>query len=92
MVIFEITSVSKDIRDGEEGLILFGRSLDHYTPMKIINDFLGENVLRICGGGLMVHLFLPEKHMQLWSDKLGTHPEFWQGKNIILSKLQTKGE
>ena len=68
-----IFTVYKDKnKRGEEGLRLFGDDPDHYVPLKIINAFLGKKVLQFGCGGLMVHLWLPEKYVQLWSDKLGT--------------------
>lgn len=37
-------------------------------------------------GGLLVHLFLPERHMKLWSDKIGEREDL-QGKNGTSFKL-----
>jgi len=85
MDIFEVQEVDgephifKDFRDDEEGLIIFGKDPDHITPMKVINEFLGKEVLRLCGSSLMVHLFLPERHMQLWSDKIGERKDLHTG-------------
>lgn len=95
MDFFEIQSsndkphIYKIFLDGEEGLSIFGKSPDHYTPMKIINRFLNKDVLRLAGSGLMISLFLPEKHMQLWSDEIGTKSELWSQKpyGIHLNKL-----
>jgi hypothetical protein len=82
--------IFKTFLDDEEGLQIFGEHPDHYTPMKIINDYLGEEVLRIGGGGLMVFLFLPEKYMQLWSDKIGSVKDLQvsKGTGFRLDKMK----
>lgn len=82
--------IYKDIIDDEEGLRIFGKSPDHYTPMKIINEFLGVEALSMRGNGLMIHLWLPEKHMQLWSDKIGSNQDLQteDGLGFRLDKMQ----
>ncbi len=39
------------LTDGREGVVFFGADPDHHTPMRIINKFIGEDVLEINGGG-----------------------------------------
>lgn len=53
-----------------------GTSPDHYTPMLVINKFLGKPVLELNGSGIGVNLFLPESKLDDWQ-KLALHDEAW---------------
>lgn len=89
---FMMQNFYKDIVHDEEGICMFGENPDHVYPMKVINEFLGKKVLSINGHGFMVHVFLPEKHMQLWSDKIGSRDDLQVEKNgrigFRLDKMQ----
>jgi len=63
-------------RDGREGLFLMGKDPDHFTPMTVINEFLGEKVLELNGSGIGVNLFLPEWKLDAWQ-KLALLDEAW---------------
>ena len=53
---------------------------------KLNNDYLGEKCLKIKGSGMMIHLFLPEKYMKLWSDKIGKRRELWMTEEETKTK------
>ena len=66
--------------DGREGVVLFGEGPDHYSAMRVINDFLGEDVLELRGGGIGVNLFLPESKLDPWQ-KLAMLDGAWDEPN-----------
>ena len=83
MKIFEILHVDgkphifKDTHNEEPGLVVYGKDPNHFTPAKIINEYLGQEIVFVYGQqGPLVHLFIPEKHMELWSDKIGRNKDF----------------
>lgn len=58
---------------------MFSWDCDHITPMRVINAFLGEDVLELNGNGIGVNLFLPESKLDAWQ-KLAMFDEAWNSK------------
>lgn len=70
--------------DGTEtgDFALFFDSPDHYTPMKMINDHVGTEVVRLRGAGIGVNLQIVD--FDAWSDYISAHvKETKDGKFVI---------
>ena len=66
-------------KDGREGVVMMGDDPDHYSAYKIINGFLGKQVVEVNGSGLGIHLFLPEDNLDDWQ-KIALCDDAWDKK------------
>lgn len=85
--------IFKEIRNGEGGFTIFGVEYDHVTPMKIMNEFCNEEVFTIHGYNESRHLFMPQRLMNLWSEKTTPTERYWSkdpyGIKLDIMKKET---
>ena len=81
------------VRNGEGGRIIFGVDKDHITPMKIMNNFLEEEVYTIHENNNGTHLFIPQRHFSLWKEKTSPIEKYWSrnphGIRLDIMKKET---
>lgn len=75
-------------KDKREGVVFFGADPDHYTPMMVINKWLGEDVLELNGNGMGVHLFLPESKLDKWQ-KIALNDAVWGAEDKVGGMVET---
>ena len=61
----------------DDGICFMGTDPDHITPMEIINNYVGQDILEIRGTGIGVNLYMNDDHALAWEQNIAFNRDVW---------------